>query len=397
MLIRVFSESESGLAKFIQFIRLELGVKQLWDVETCHPMRWLPPTTTATTSTTTQTQQHGDLHIYIGTPVRIAVPWAAFNVFIGDVHGADVSGGAASPWSWVSSEMDMIVPVVALARDRVVKTMRSLLYAVRRNPGVPALPGLNAIGQPKVAIVTLTRNRSEWWANMIQNIVKQDWPLTHLEWIVVDDSEPTKRITSHMAELREKMPSIRVTHVLLDSPTSIGEKRNIGCRAASSDTGIFVMMDDDDHYLPTSVSNRVAWLWPQRVVTKTTHKGGAVSNTLIAYCATLPMYDTLRYISAMNVPPMDAPICHRVSEATLAFTREAWEARPFADVWMSEGEAFIEGREESTVEISPMPILVSLIHSGNTSSRRVPEGQESNGCHFGFSDDYFTYLHEEAK
>ena len=60
------------------------------------------------------------------------------------------------------------------------------------------------------------------------------------------------------------------------------------------------------------------------------------------------------------------------------------------------GDAFVAGREESTVEISPTPILVSFIHSGNTSSRRVPEDQEPNGCHFGFSDDYFKYLHEEV-
>lgn len=368
MLIRVFSESDIGLAKYFQFVRLEMGVQKQWGVETCNPMRWLPDETkTNPTQTPTQTQTQipttAAIHIYIGTPVRLAIPWAAFNVLVGE---------APSP------EMDAILPASALARDRAIKTVRSLLQLVRKSPGVPTIPG-HVLTDGGVAVITLTRDRPEWWANMIHNIIHQD-KTQPFEWVIVDDSVPSKRITAQIDEFRVKMPTIRVTYLVLDSPTSIGEKRNAGCRAASPETRKFVMMDDDDHYPSTSVSNRVSWL----------------SRSPIVYCATLPVYDIKRYISAINVPPLDAPIGLRASEASLAFTREAWEERPFEDVWMDEGNAFLSGREKSTVEISPTPVIVSFVHSSNTGSRRVPEGQEPNGCHFGFTDDFFKYLHDEA-
>ena len=82
-----------------------------------------------------------------------------------------------------------------------------------------------------------------------------------------------------------------------------------------------------------------------------------------------------------------------MSEATLAFTREAWTARPFPDVSMAEGLGFLEEREASSVEIPPTDVIVSFIHTKNSSSRRIPAEQEPNGCHYGFSDEYFKYLH----
>jgi len=115
------------------------------------------------------------------------------------------------------------------------------------------------------------------------------------------------------------------------------------------------------------------------------------------YCSTLPMYDSKRYISAMNVPPLNITPAERVSEASLAFTREFFEARPFpASVSVAEGEGFIAGREAQTAEIPPHGIIVSFLHSGNSTSRRVPENTEPNGCHYGFSDEFFTYVSEVA-
>jgi hypothetical protein len=105
------------------------------------------------------------------------------------------------------------------------------------------------------------------------------------------------------------------------------------------------------------------------------------------------MYDVTRYISAMNVPPLTLSVSERVSEASMAFTRAFWVARPFPDVSMAEGEGFLVGREHEAVEIPPYGIIVSFIHGSNASGRRVPADQEPNGCHYGFKDEYFRYLH----
>ncbi len=98
----------------------------------------------------------------------------------------------------------------------------------------------------------------------------------------------------------------------------------------------------------------------------------------------------------MNVPPMDLSPAERVSEATLAFTRTFWETQGFPAENMAEGEGFLKDRENQTAEIPPDGIIVSFLHGLNSTSRRVPERQEPNGCHYGFDDDFFTYLSERG-
>ncbi len=235
---------------------------------------------------------------------------------------------------------------------------------------------------PHVAVITLTRNRPKWWANMTQNILKSDYPTEKLLWVIVDDGDGMGRVDAQVQTFREKTPTIQVEYVSLTKSATIGSKRNKGCKAAlarAPNTEVFLMMDDDDHYPKSSIEARVTYL-------KDMKKG-------CVYCSTLPMYDCRRYISAMNVPPMDLSPAERVSEATLAFTRQFWETKQFpAEVNMAEGELFVAGRDAETAEIPPDGIIVSFLHGGNSTSRRVPESQEPNGCHYGFSDEYFTYL-----
>jgi hypothetical protein len=105
------------------------------------------------------------------------------------------------------------------------------------------------------------------------------------------------------------------------------------------------------------------------------------------------MYDCKRYISAINVPPLDLGAEERVSEASLAFTREFWMARKFpAAVSVAEGEGFLSGRVGETVEIPPEGVIVSFLHGANATSRRVPDSSEPNGCHYGFEDEFFAYI-----
>jgi hypothetical protein len=96
----------------------------------------------------------------------------------------------------------------------------------------------------------------------------------------------------------------------------------------------------------------------------------------------------------MNVPPLTLSMSERVSEATLIFTRSFWEARKFGDIQIAEGDAFIRGREHMCREISPQEVIVSLVHSKNTSSRKIPDFKEPNGCHFGFNEKLFAMVSE---
>lgn len=247
--------------------------------------------------------------------------------------------------------------------------------------GLPVAPPRGSM-PPKVAVVTLTRNRSDWWGNMVQNITRCSWPSSRLEWILLDDSDDGgAALAGKVAELSAKAPFV-IRHLPVASrEATLGEKRNEAVRAAGADCEVFVMMDDDDHYPAGSVATRVSWL------------SGCAGGLGAVYCSTIPMYDVRRYVSAMNVPPLGLSPAERVSEATLAFTRRFWEARGFPATGIAEGEGFLVGRDAETREIPPVGVIVSFIHKGNTTARRVPEEQEANGCHYGFKDDYFTYLH----
>jgi hypothetical protein len=145
------------------------------------------------------------------------------------------------------------------------------------------------------------------------------------------------------------------------------------------DLSVFATMDDDDHYPASSLRLRATWLLSSG--------RGAV------YCSTLPMYDICKYISAINVPPLYLAASERVSEATLCFTKDFWKAKGFPKtVNVAEGEGFILGRESETIEIPPEGVIVSFLHKKNLTSRRVPESKEPNGCHYGFSDEYFEMI-----
>jgi hypothetical protein len=77
----------------------------------------------------------------------------------------------------------------------------------------------------------------------------------------------------------------------------------------------------------------------------------------------------------------------------MCFKRTFWEERKFpSDISIAEGELFLQNRENDTMEIPPEGIIVSFLHGKNTTSRRVPEEKEANGCHYGFSDEYFTMI-----
>ena len=247
---------------------------------------------------------------------------------------------------------------------------------------VPPTP-LPLADLPEIAIVTLTRNRPRWFTNMARNILMADYPKDKLVWIVVDDSEGMGRIDADIMKFQSKNPGIAVKYISLAKPMALGDKRNKACEAAPASVSVFLMMDDDDHYPAGSIHARVAWL-----------KATGVD---CVYCSTLPMYDCGRFISAMNVPPLDLAVEERISEATLCFKRTFWEARGFpTGVSMSEGEAFLAGRIADTAEIPPEGIIVSFLHGSNATSRRVPDSSEPNGCHYGFDDEYFLYISELA-
>jgi glycosyltransferase involved in cell wall biosynthesis len=224
-----------------------------------------------------------------------------------------------------------------------------------------------------VSIITITKDRRPFIPLAKYCFLSQSYPESKLEWVIVDDGK------DQIKDLVSDLPNVK--YILCDEPMTIGAKRNLAIEKASHD--ILVMMDDDDVYPNNSILARVA------------HMLAEPTKECIV-CTTLPCYEIHEAKSFMNVPPNTLGLADRVSEATLACTRAFWEARKFPDQQIAEGGAFLRGREAMCREMSPQDVIVSLCHKKTTSSRRPPT-METNGCHYGFSEELFTRVSEIAK
>jgi hypothetical protein len=256
---------------------------------------------------------------------------------------------------------------------RWLHAMRSLLPKVLHvEPEynlIDTLPKEDAL--PNVSVVCITRDRRVFMPILKYSYMIQSYPEEKMELIIVDDGDDP------IEDTLIGVPN--VVYVRLSEKKTIGEKRDIGVSKAMYD--IVAFMDDDDVYPNNSIIERAA------MMLKTPSKE-------CAFCSVLPCYDIMKYSSFMNAPPLNLSMSERVSEATLIFTKSFWEARKFGDVQIAEGDAFIRGREHMCRELSPQEVIVSLVHSANTSSRKIPDFKEPNGCHFGFNEKLFAMVSE---
>ncbi len=262
--------------------------------------------------------------------------------------------------------------VYEVNHERWMKRMRDLVQDAFTVEGYSLKDTLPKEAElPDVSIVCVTRDRRIFMPILKYCYMIQSYPEEKLELVIVDDGDDPIEDTLF------GVPN--VTYVRLDEKKTIGEKRNIGVQKAMYD--VIAFMDDDDVYPNNSILERVAMMlkFPSKDC---------------AFCSVIPCYDIVKYCSFMNAPPIALPMSQRVSEATLIFTRKFWEERPFGDTQIAEGDAFIRGREHMCRELSPQEVIVSLVHPKNTSSRKVPEFKEPNGCHFGFNEKLFAMVSE---
>lgn len=245
-------------------------------------------------------------------------------------------------------------------------------------------PVLHQIDCPPISIITPTYNRQKLIDIAFHNLLVTDYPKNKIEWVVIEDNEKTPHMAAEkIISFQIQVPDVKIKYIPIEGRMSIGEKRNLAIENSSND--IILFMDDDDHYPETSFRRRVAWL------TKGTKCSKTDSN--IACCTTLALYDLKRGISAVNVPPYDIPFAQRISEATLTFKKSAWVERKFPNVSIAEGEDWISGREDQVIEIPPQQIIVAFSHGNNQSSRRIPPTDQKPACFWGFPKEYLVFIH----
>lgn len=271
---------------------------------------------------------------------------------------------------------DAFVPVFDVLRT---------LVKDRKPKGILHCPPILRVEDcPLISIITPTYNRKQLIEIAFHNLLATDYPHDKIEWVVIEDNEKTPHMASDkIIEFQVQNPNIRMKYIPIEGRMSVGEKRNHAIEHASHD--IILFMDDDDHYPSTSFRRRVAWLTKGVKCGETRHK--------IACCTTIALYDLVRGVSAINVPPYDIPFSQRISEATLTFYKSAWVERKFSNVSIAEGENWIQGREEQVIEIPPHQTIVAFSHSGNQSSRRIPPVDMKPSCFWGFPKEFLIFIH----
>ena len=325
---------------------------------------------------------HGDINVHFCVPVYVGISWAHTNILIKD------DANWSEEWNPYLSSFDAVLPLAALVDKAALVTGLKTVFAtvLERRPkaGVHHCPPILHIADcPPITVVTPTYSRRKMLEIAFHNLIATDYPKDRIEWIVVEDNEDSTAMASELVmNFQVNNPEIQVKYIPIQGRMSIGMKRNLGCENAKNE--IILFMDDDDHYPVTSFRRRVAWLT----------KGSQFRDVKIAACTTIALYDLVRGVSAVNVPPLGLGFGKRISEATLTFTKSAWLDRPFRDVSISEGEDWITGREEQCIELPPQQIIVAFSHSGNKSARRIPPSDVKEvSCFWGFPKEYLVFIH----
>lgn len=226
---------------------------------------------------------------------------------------------------------------------------------------------------PNITVVTPTYNRPHMLKLIFFNYRTTTYPKDKIEWIIVDDGD-NKLIKD--PTIIENLRKHNIKYIELNKKLDIGEKRNLGISHANND--IIVFVDDDDYYPPESITLRVIQLLD--------------SGKQCVGCSTIGCFHINKFISIINVPPPHFGLEERLSEATFCFKKKFWEEGKFKDDSIGcEAREFIKDRHNDFLEINWENVIVSLLHSKNTSSK-VTYIDEPNGCHFGWSDELFLFL-----
>lgn len=220
---------------------------------------------------------------------------------------------------------------------------------------------------PKVSIITPTKDRKIFFELAVNNFLSQDYPQKLLEWIIIDDG--TEDITDLLPKNDNRIKHIKVK--TSNKNMTISKKRNLGFKHSTGE--IILHMDDDDYYLPSSISTRV------KVLLYYKEKGIKCVGCERFGCHDLEK-DTSFIIDKNN----------EIAEASMAYFKEFIQTRNFDEnILKGEGRIFCRGRNKQIMKLPFEFIFISFTHGKNTHIRQ--NDKDTNGK-FGFDYNVFKIL-----
>lgn len=196
-----------------------------------------------------------------------------------------------------------------------------------------------------VSVLTPTYNRRKFLPSLIECYKAQDYPLTSMEWIIVDDGEDCVKDVFELTGI----PNIR--YIRLEEKLLIGAKRNILNREAKG--SILVAMDDDDYYSPKRVSHAV-----QRLTSSPLEVAG--SSLIYLY------YSDVKQI--YKVGPYGET---HATNGTMAWKKEYTHTHSYDEtVAFAEERSFLVNYTTPLVQLDPLQVMLVMSHSDNTFSKK---------------------------
>lgn len=201
---------------------------------------------------------------------------------------------------------------------------------------------------PLVSILTPTYNRRAFIPWSRKCLEKQDYPLSRIEWIILDDgSDPIE-------DLVKDLPCVR--YYREEEKMNIGRKRNRLNQLATGD--YIVAWDDDDFYPPTRISHAVAELIKNP---KATIAGA--SECYMWYSDIKQIYKVGPYSTTHG------------TNGTMAYTKGYKERHIYDEFVLNAEEGSFTGSfTETMVQLNPKHVILVMSHSHNTFDKRVLRG-----------------------
>jgi len=199
---------------------------------------------------------------------------------------------------------------------------------------------------PFVSICTPTFNRRPFIESMFQCFRNQTYPLSRMEWIIVDDG------TDKIQDLVEQSGISQIKYFPLDQKMKLGEKRNF---MHSKTTGsILVYMDDDDYYPPERVEHAVDML---RI-----HKTAMIAGSS-------EIYIYFKHIQKMyQCGPYGTD---HATAGTFAFRRQLLNETQYDEnACLAEEKVFLKNFTVPMVQLDPLKTILVFSHIHNTFDKR---------------------------
>lgn len=200
------------------------------------------------------------------------------------------------------------------------------------------------LSQPTISICTPTYNRPRHLELLFRCILDQDYPLSLIQWLILDDSDrpiPPKFLNNAPLEIVYKK---------LKKKTPLGQKRNK--LNAMSKGEILIYMDDDDYYPPSRISHAVDTL--------------LTSDCKIAGSSLLPIF----YLDRSELYTLGPIDVNHGTAGTFAVRKSFTCSKRFDKTkTIAEESDFLDELRIPMAQLDPYKTILCMAHSSNTADK----------------------------